>query len=218
MKEPMFVLSQGGVMVWFISFAGLVGLVVFVERFVHFHRAQIVLVDFIKGIRNCIRRNNHVEAIAICGDVVGPVAQVARTAILRYDRSRSEIHEAVEATAIQEERRLEKNLSILWTVAQTSPLLGLMGTVLGMMRAFHQIQHEGKLITATDLAGGVWEALISTAFGLAVAIPAYVAYNFLISRKNEMVRDMELCATELMNIFAELERERRKDEFDLSEP
>ena len=205
-------------MVWFIFFASLTGAAVFLERFVHFHRAQISLQDFLKGIRNCVRRSNHVEAVAICEDAPGPVAQVARTAILRYDRSRSEIHEAVEATAIQEERRLEKNLPILWTVAQISPLLGLMGTVMGMMRAFRTIQLQEKLVFAGDLAGGVWEALIATAFGLAVAIPAYVAYNYLLARKNEMIRDMEICATELMNVFAELERERRKDEFDLSEP
>ena len=211
------ILSKGGVMVWFILLGSLIGMAVFAERFIHYHRAQISLADFLKGIRNCIRRNNHVEAIAICEDAPGPVAQLARSAILRYDRSRLEIHEAIESTAIQEERRLEKNLSILWTVAQVSPLLGLMGTVIGMMHAFQAIQQKEKLITATDLAGGVWEALIATAFGLAVAIPAYVAYHYLLTRKNEMIRDMELCATELMNIFAELERERRKDEFDLSE-
>ena len=214
----MSILAQGGVMVWFILFASFVGFAIFAERFIHYHRAQISLSDFLKGIRNCIRRGSHVEAIAICDDVAGPVAQIARTAILRYDRSRSEIHEAIEGVAIQEERRLEKNLPTLWTVAQVSPLLGLMGTVLGMMSAFQTIQQQEKLITATDLAGGVWEALIATAFGLAVAIGAYVAYNYLSSRKNEIIRDMELCGTELMNLFAELERERRKDEFDLSEP
>jgi len=205
-------------MAWFILAMSFVGLAVFAERFINYHRAQISLMDFLKGIRNCIRRNSQVEAIAICDDAPGPVAQIARTAILRYDRSRAEIQEAVDSTAIQEERRLDKNLPILWTVAQIAPLLGLMGTVLGMMRAFQSIQQQEKLTTATDLAGGVWEALICTALGLAVAIPAYVAYNYLVSRKNEMVRDMELCASELMNVFVELERERRKDEFDLSEP
>lgn len=204
-------------LVWFILFASLVGAAIFLERYIFFHRSQIALADFMKGIGNCIRRNNHVEAIAICEDAPGPVAQVAKTAILRHDRSRSEIQEAVEAVAIQEERALEKNLPILWTVAQTAPLMGLLGTVIGMMRAFHTIQQQQKLITATDLAGGVWEALITTGMGLAVAIPAYVAYNLLQSRKNELVRDMELCATDLMNIFAEIERERRKDEFDLSD-
>ncbi len=210
------VLAKGGIIVWFILFASLVGMAVFVERFVSYHRAQIALGDFLKGIRNCIRRNNHVEAIAICNDVPGPVAQVARSAILKYDRSRSEIQEAIEATAIQEERRLEKNLPILWTVAQATPLLGLLGTVMGMIRAFQSIQQQGKLITA-DLASGIWQALIATALGLAVAIPTYVAYNYLLARKNEMIRDMELCATELMNIFADLEREHRKDEFDVSQ-
>ncbi len=210
--------TNGGVMVWFILLASLIGMAVFAERFVHFHRAQIALGDFLKGIRNCIRRNNHVEAIAICDDAPGPVAQVARTAILRHDRSRSEIHEAIESVAIQEERRLEKNLPILWTVAQVTPLLGMIGTVFGMIRAFRKIQETGKLTGATDLAEGVWEALASTGMGLAAAVCAYVAYNYLVWRKNEMIRDMELCGTELMNAFAELERERRKDEFDLSEP
>ncbi|MBI4023958.1 MAG: MotA/TolQ/ExbB proton channel family protein [Verrucomicrobia bacterium] len=212
------ILSKGGIMVWFILAASLIGVAVFAERFIYYHRAQFALTDFLKGIRNCIRRNNHVEAIAICDDAPGPVAKVARTAILRYDRSRSEIHEAIEATAIQEERRLERNLPILWTVAQVTPLMGLIGTVMGMISAFRTIQREEKLITASDLAGGVWEALVSTGMGLAVAVAACVAYNYLLWRKNEMVRDMEFCATELMNVFAEIERERRKDEFDLSEP
>ncbi len=211
------ILNQGGVMVWLILLVSVVGIAVFVERFVHYHRAQIALGDFLKGIRNCIRRNNHVEAIAICNDAPGPVAQVARAAILRHDRNRSEIHEVIESVAIQEERRLERNLPVLWTVAQVTPLLGLIGTVIGMIRAFRAIQLEGKLITATDLAGGVWEALISTGLGLSVAVGSYVAYNYLLWRKNEMVRDMELCATELMNVFAEVERVRRKDEFDLLE-
>lgn len=211
------ILSNGGVMAWFILAAGILGMAVFAERFVHYHRAQIVLADFLKGIRNCIRRNNHTEAIAICEDAPGPVAQVARTAILRHDRSRSEIHEAIESVAIQEERRLEKNLPVLWTVAQVTPLLGMIGTVFGMIRAFRKIQEAGKLIIATDLAEGVWQALTTTGMGLAAAVCAYVAYNYLVWRKNELIRDMELCGTELMNAFAETERERRKDEFDLSE-
>jgi biopolymer transport protein ExbB len=171
-----------------------------------------------KGIRNCLRRSNPTEAIAICDDTPGPVAQVARTAILRHDRNRSEIQDAVEFTAIQQERRLEKHLYILWIVAQITPLLGLLGTVIGMMRAFHVIQQEGKLITASDLAGGVWESLVATGLGLAIAIPTYAAYHYLVSRKTDLLRDMELCANELMEIFAETERDRRKSEFDLSEP
>lgn len=204
-------------MVWFILFASLAGGAVFVERFIHFHRAQISLRDFLKGVKNCIRRNNYVEAVAICDDAPGPVPRVARTAVLMHDRSRQEIHEAIEAVAIQEERLLDKNLPVLWTVAQVAPLMGLLGTVIGMMDAFARIQEQEKLITATHLASGVWQALIATGFGLSVAVAAYVAYNFLVSRKNEMMRDMELCATEMMNAFAESERARRRDEFDLAD-
>ncbi len=205
-------------MVWFILLASLAGSAVFLERFIHFHRSQIVLNDFIKGIRNCVRRNSPVEAIAICDDTPGPVARVAKVAILHADRNRADIREAIDGTALQEERLLDKNLPILWTLAQITPLLGLLGTVIGMMRAFHHIQSEGRLVAATDLAGGIWEALVATGMGLAVAIPLYVAHQFLLNRKNEIIRDMEICVTELMNVFADLERERRKDEFDLSEP
>ena len=212
------ILANGGPMVWLLLATSLIGLGVFIERAIFFHQAQISLADFLKGLRNCVRRNNQVEAISLCDDAPGPVGRVARTAILHSDRSRADIREAIDATAIHEERRLEKNLPILWTVAQAAPLMGLLGTVIGMMKAFHKIQADGRLVTATDLAGGIWEALIATAMGLAVAIPAYVAYQFLVSRKNELIRDMEICATELMNAFAQVERERRKDEFDLSEP
>ena len=139
------ILSKGGMLTWFIMATSFIGFAIFAERFIHYHRAQISLSDFLKGIRNCIRRNSHVEAIAICDDAPGPVAQVARTAILRYDRSRSEIQEAIDAVAIQEERRLDKNLPILWTVAQISPLIGFLGTVFGMMRAFQSIQQQEKL-------------------------------------------------------------------------
>ena len=212
------VLSNGGAMVWFILLASMVGVAVFMERLIYYHRSQIAVADFLKGIRNCLKRNNQVEAISICENTPGPVARIAKTTILHSDRNRSDIREAIDAVAIQEDRLLERNLPILWTVVQITPLLGLLGTVIGMVKAFKRIQEEGRLVTATDLAGGIWEALIATGFGLAVAVIGYVAYQFLHARKTDMVRDRDWCATDLINIFAELERVRRKDEFDLSEP
>ncbi|MDD5440545.1 MAG: MotA/TolQ/ExbB proton channel family protein, partial [Candidatus Omnitrophica bacterium] len=106
---------------------------------------------------------------------------------------------------VYEVPRLEKNLNILATVAHIAPLLGLLGSVVGMVKAFQAIQHQAANmmpITMGDLAGGIWEALISTVAGLSVAIPAYVAYNFLVSKVDGFVLDMERSATELVNILS----------------
>ena len=104
--------------------------------------------------------------------------------------------------------RLEKNLSILATVGYVSPLLGLLGTVTGMIRVFQTVNMARGTVPVGELAGGIWEALLTTAGGLVVAIPAYVAYNFLASRMNATVQDMERAGIEMIQILKEGGRSR----------
>jgi len=110
--------------------------------------------------------------------------------------------EAVEEVSLYEVPRLGKNLVILSTVAHIAPLLGLLGTVSGMIRAFMMIQEKSGMANPGELAQGIWVALITTAAGLVVAIPAYVAYNYLASRVETQVLDMERCATDVINILS----------------
>jgi biopolymer transport protein ExbB len=107
--------------------------------------------------------------------------------------------------------RLEKNLNALATIAHISPLLGLLGTVTGMLRCFQIIQQKATTLNPVnpgDLAGGIWEALITTVAGLIVAIPTYVAYNYLVNQADNLVLDMETAATELINILSQRREER----------
>jgi biopolymer transport protein ExbB len=197
------ILKSGGVVFLLILLAGAVAVVVFIERFFHCHRAQINSTEFLNGVRNVLRRDNVVEAISICDATPGPVARLVKTAILNRDNGRERVREALEEAGLAEVPRLEEKLNLLATIAQLAPLLGLFGTVLGLMSTFQQIQHAGPTAHAADLSDGVWRALICCAAGLAVSIPAHAAYNYLVSRVNSIVLDMERAATEIVNIVTE---------------
>jgi biopolymer transport protein ExbB len=128
------------------------------------------------------------------------VARLVKTAILNRDNGRERISDALEEAGLTEVPRLEENLNLLATIAQITPLLGLLGTVVGLMHTFNDLQRAGLMAHAADLSQGVWKALICAGAGLAVAIPAHAAYNYLVSRVNSIVLDMERAATEIVHI------------------
>jgi len=196
--------TEGRYVVWLILFTGATAIVVFVQRFLHYHRAQINSTEFLNGVRNVLKRDNVVEAISICDATPGPVARLVKTAILNRDHGRERVREAIEEAGLVEVPRLEEKLSLLATIAQLAPLLGLFGTVLGFIQIFQQTQEAGLYAHAGLLSRGVWQALICSATGLAVAIPSHAAYNYLVSRVNSIVLDMEKASTEILNIVINL--------------
>src|SRR5881392_1181736 len=129
-------LSNGGPMAWLLLMMSAVVIVVFIERLLHYHRAQINSTEFLNGIRNVLKRANIVEALSICDATPGPVARLVKTAILNRDHGRERVREALEEAGLAEVPRLEEKLNLLATIAQLSPLLGLLGTVLGLMKTF----------------------------------------------------------------------------------
>jgi biopolymer transport protein ExbB len=196
-------LSQGGWMIWVIVLASAIAIVVFIERVLHYHRAQINSMEFLNGVRNVLKRDNVVEAISICDATPGPVARLVKVAILNRDKGREGMRESLEEAGLVEVPPLEDKLNLLATIAQIAPLLGLLGTVLGFIKIFSVLQSQVRVPTMQDLSGGVWQALICTAAGLAVSIPCYAAYNYLVSRVNAIVLDMEKAAGEIVNIVSE---------------
>lgn len=190
-------------MIWLILAASAVALVVFVQRVLHYHRAQINSMEFLNGVRNVLKRDNVVEALSICDATPGPVARLVKVAILNRDKGREGVREALEEAGLIEVPPLEDKLNLLATIAQITPLMGLLGTVLGFITVFSRLQAQGTTAHLEALAGGVWEALICTAAGLAVAIPCYAGYNYLVNRVNAIVLDMEKAATEIVNIVTE---------------
>ena len=196
-------LANGGPMLWVIILTGAVGIVVFIERFLHCHRAQINSVEFLNGVRTVLRRDNVVEAVSICDATPGPVARLVKTAVLNRDLGRERVRESIEAAGLTEVPRLEENLNLLATITQLAPLLGLLGTVLGLIHVFLKMKSDGLNANVLTLSGGVEEALICAAAGMAVAIPMHAAYNYLVNRVNSIVLDMERAATEIVNIVTE---------------
>lgn len=197
-------LFQGGPISWLLFIVSAVAITVFIERLLHYHRAQINSAEFLNGVRNVLKRENVVEALSICDATPGPVPRLVRTAILNRERGREGVREALEEAGLLEVPRLEEKLNLLATIAQIAPLIGLLGTVLGFIHTFEIIEQKGLNAYGADLSRGVWEALICTALGLAVAIPSYAGYNYLVNRVNSIVLDMEKASTEILNIVSNL--------------
>jgi len=199
-------IQKGGPLMYLIVLCSIVALAVVIERLYHLHRAKIDSDKFMESISNTVKRNRIMDAVDLCEKTPGPIAHIIKAGILKHDRSRHEIKEAIEDAGIYEVPRLEKNLGALATIAHISPLLGLLGTVTGMVRAFQIIQEKATSlhpVSPGDLAGGIWEALITTCAGLIVAIPTFVAYNYLVSRVKSFILEMERTATDLINILGQ---------------
>jgi biopolymer transport protein ExbB len=189
-------------MIWVIVATSAVALSVFLERLLQYHRDQINSTEFLNGVRNVLKRDNIVEALAICDATPGPVPRLVKVAILNRERGREAVREALEDAGSWEVPRLEQKLNLLATIAQIAPLLGLLGTVLGFMSVFRVVQDEGMNAHVGTLSAGIWRALICTAGGLAVSIPCYAGYNYLVSRVNTIVLDMEQVSSEILNIVS----------------
>jgi biopolymer transport protein ExbB len=196
-------ITHGGLMIWVLIAASTVAILVFAERLLHYHRAQINSMEFLSGVRNVLKRDNIVEALSICDATPGPVARLVKVAVLNRERGREGVRESLEEAGLMEVPRLEEKLNVLATLAQIAPLLGLLGTILGFMQIFSALQIAGAQANMEQLAGGVWQALISTAAGIAVAIPCYAGYNYLVGRVNSIVLEMEKAASEIVNIVTE---------------
>jgi len=197
------ILSNGGPVFWLIMVTGAIGIVVFIERYFHCHRAQINSTEFISGVRTVLKRDNVVEAISICDATPGPVARLVKTAILNRENGRERVREAIEEAGLAEVPRLEAKLNLLATIAQIAPLLGLFGTIWGFMQVFEAVHEAGLYAHVNGLAHGVRLALICAGAGIAVAIPIHAGYNYLVSRVSSIVLDMERAATEIVNIVSE---------------
>lgn len=188
---------KGGWIMWPIMVCSIVAAVLFFERVFHLHRAQIKPDDFLNGIYTIVNRGNTAEAVSICDQTPGPVAHMVRSALLHSDEVPENLKQTINKAGLGEVPRLEKNLGGLLTIAQLTPLLGLMGTVIGLIRIFMAMEQSAPLAEIGDLSAGIWQALTTTAVGIGVSIPAFAAYNFLLSRVENITLNMEYAAEEI---------------------
>jgi biopolymer transport protein ExbB len=200
------VFLAGGPVMWPILLCSIFALAIILEKFLYLRRINIDTQDFLKKVLEQMKRHDTKEALQLCDSTKSPIAEILKAGILKYDRPRQQIVEAIEDASLYEIPRIEKNLNALATIAHVSPLLGLLGTVTGMVRCFQIIQAKATSfhpVSPGDLAGGIWEALLTTVAGLIVAIPTFIAYNYLVSRINHFILEMEKASTELVNFLTE---------------
>ncbi|KAB2643825.1 MAG: MotA/TolQ/ExbB proton channel family protein [Verrucomicrobia bacterium] len=204
------ILQKGGPLMGIILLCSVVTLGVFFERLLYLHRVSIRVGEFLEGLRLLIQRNHLAEALQECVTISGPVARVLQAALQKPDSSRTELKEITTDAGLLELPKLERNLSVLSMLAYITPLIGLLGTVLGLLDAFLAITSHGGYATTADIAKGVFESLITTAAGLAVAIPAFLAYSYLSSRVNDLIHDMERAGIEIVQLLIDRQLTLRK--------
>ena len=185
-------------MIWVLAVLAALGVVLFVERTLYLHRGQIRAKAFVDGIKNILAKRRLVEALTVCEETPGPVAAVVKAALLHADASPEAMRFQVQEAGIVELPALERRLGAIAAIAQVAPLLGLLGTVLGMITTFVAFERGGNYAMASALSAGMWQALLATAGGLVVAVPAHLGHHFLSGRVRAIVRDVEWSANEIM--------------------
>ncbi len=198
----------GGPIMWVILAASVVAVAVFAERILEYRRMGGPLDPFLEGIASLVKEGRYQEALERCDEAHGPAVRVIQAGLLKREMPLADLRESLQEVAQLQVPRLEKNISILATVGYVSPLLGLLGTVTGMIHVFQTVGGARGTVPVGELAGGIWEALLTTAAGLVVAIPVYVAYNYLVSRMGSEVNDMERAGIEMIQILKEGGRNR----------
>lgn len=177
---------------------GLIAFVFFIERVLYLHRGQIRSAAFLNGIKNILAKRRLVEALTLCEETPGPVASVVKAALMHASDDAQTMRFHVQEAALVEIPALERRLGSIAAIAQVTPLVGLLGTVLGMATTYIAFEKGGDYATPHALSVGLWQALICTVGGLILAIPTHLAYHFLSSRVRSLVRDVEWSGNEIM--------------------
>lgn len=184
---------------------------VFVERMLHLRRSEIDTNKFIINLRRIIKEGNIIEAIQLCEKTGGTISNIVKAGLIKHNRSKEQIENAMEISGLIEIAQLEKNAKILSIIAYIAPLIGLLGTVLGFIQAFGEMRLSGLVdMSATRIGEAMEYALVTTAAGLVVAIPSVIAYNYIVSRIEGFVLEIQTTSSEIVDLLI------HKNEYELS--
>jgi biopolymer transport protein ExbB len=193
-----------------LGFCSIISFTIFIERFVQLHRAEIDTNQIIVKLRKNIQDGNMVEAIHTCEETGGTISNILKAGIMKHNRKQEHIVNAMELAGLIEIARLEKNAKILSIIAHIAPLIGLLGTVLGFIQAFSEMRLSGLVdISASRIGEAMEYALITTAAGLVVAIPSIIAYNYIVSRVEGFILEIQTTSAEIIELLLD-----RKEEFE----
>ncbi len=196
----------GGIMMIPIFVASILAVAIIIERFVYLKRLRFDTETFMEKIKRVLSAGRIMEALAICENSPGPIPNLIKAGIENRNQSKEDIKEAIEDAATRELPALERFLNALGTIANISPLMGLLGTVMGMIKSTNVLAVEGTSNTI-GLIGGISEALITTAAGLLVAIPVLVSYNYFTNRVNNLILEMEIRSSEVVRLLTSTDKD-----------
>ncbi|NQT28302.1 MAG: MotA/TolQ/ExbB proton channel family protein [Candidatus Omnitrophica bacterium] len=197
-------ISKSGWLIIPIILSSFFSVAIIVERLLFYFSIKSNNLLVISKILDLVRKNKITEAIDICEKNPFYATNILKSGLSHYEEAKDVIKEAMENTSLYEIPKLERNLNFLSTIAHISPLLGLLGTVVGLVKCFYIIEQKTVsmgLVNPSDLAGGIWEALLTTVAGLCVAIPSYIMYNYFVHKVNLLTLGAERAATELLEFL-----------------
>ncbi len=197
-------LQQGGWVMYVILLASVIALAVFIERLFYLRKVTGNAKIVIEKMREKLRGMRVDEAIAVCENHPGPAANIIHAGLMVADQKREVIERSMEDAAKYEIPKLNRHLPVLSTIVSISTLLGLLGTVLGMIVSSSVLSTQG-MSDPSKLIGGIAQALITTAAGLIVAIPALIGYNYIVAKIDNIISDIEITTTEIIRLLKQKE-------------
>lgn len=200
--------SNWNIILFVIIGCSIVSFTIFIERLLYLRKAEVDTNKFIIDLRKPIKDGHIVEAINLCEATGGTIGNIVKAGLLRHNRSKESIENAMEMSGLIEIAQLEKNAKILSIIAYIAPLIGLLGTVLGFIQAFSEMRASGLVdISATRIGEAMEYALVTTAAGLVVAIPSVIAYNYIVSRVEGFVLEIQTTSSEIVDILINREED-----------
>lgn len=194
--------SNWNIILVIIGVCSLISFTIFIERLINLRRSEIDTNRFVLDMRKSIKDGNIVEAVGICNQLGGTIANIVKAGLIKHSRGKEQIENAMEVAGLIEIARLEKNAKLLSIIAYVAPLIGLLGTVLGFIQAFSEMRMSGLVdISASRIGEAMEYALVTTAAGLVVAIPSIIAYNYIVSRVEGFVLEIQTTSSEIVDML-----------------
>lgn len=193
-------MHDGGPVMWLIFVLDIIALAIVLKKTFQLHREEINVRELMRGLFNVLQRDGFVEAISLCDNTPGPVARMLGAAIAAKQRGDDDIRNAIDDAAFNELPRLERGIKLLGTIGFILPLMGFFGTMIGMLQTFKVVETV-EVLSASAVSGTVTSALLTSAAGLAGAIPCYVAYNYLVARIDTITLEMDRAALDIVSFF-----------------
>jgi biopolymer transport protein ExbB len=194
--------SSWNIILIVIGICSILSFTIFIERFLHLRKSEIDTNQFIIRLRTTIKDGNIIEGIRICENTGGTIANIVKAGLMKHDRGKEQIENAMEVAGLIQIAQLEKNAKLLSIIAHIAPLIGLLGTVLGFIQAFSEMRASGLVdISATRIGEAMEYALVTTAAGLVVAIPSVLAYNYIVSRIEGFVLEIQTSSSEIIDLL-----------------